>query len=638
MKGKYFLSFIFFLIYLLLGLVTLKDYNISWDEPTHFKRGQAYLRYYLMGEKTYQNLPPYDLNRARTDSTYHERSIYQENGFDTDYYLKNDGDHPVLNDILAALSNYVFYQKLGLLGDVESYHLFEIFVSAVLIGIVFLFGYEAFGLWSGIFSAIFLATYPLFWAESHFNIKDPIETTFFTTAIYFIWKSLTVKKLTLLFVASLFVGMAFATKLNVVFMPFIILPWLSVIIILDKKLRSLILSRKFIFLFTLIPFIAYGIFVASWPWLWQDVISNTLKVLGYYKEIGTEARGWSLYALKWIFFSTPPLVLLFFSFTTFFLKKSRGRGYVLPLLYFWLSVTILRVTVPGASIYGGVRQIMEYIPPLVLIAGTGAGYLIENLKFKYQKFLFVVLPFAFLVFSLYRFHPNENVYLNSFIGGVKGAKQNGFPSAGFSFGNAYLQGLAWLNQNAERGAKLALVQGTTLNIPAYKIRADINYSNAYWSGIMRKGEYLIELTHNYELKFYPYAWEYVETMLEPVYEVKVGGATILTIWKNDLEHTKLSYRKEEILIKRFGNVIDMGEEVNLTRLRAMSIACSQTSGGVIETSLDGVKWQREKDLIGNEQIYGISPVDKDGFIFFFPARRARYIKIPCEGALSIYTI
>ena len=155
---------------------------------------------------------------------------------------------------------------------------------------------------------------------------------------------------------------------------------------------------------------------------------------------------------------------------------------------------------------------------------------------------------------------------------------------------------------------------------------------------MRKGEYLIELTHNYELKFYPYAWEYVETMLEPVYEVKVGGATILTIWKNDLEHTKLSYRKEEILIKRFGNVIDMGEEVNLTRLRAMSIACSQTSGGVIETSLDGVKWQRKKDLIGNEQIYGISPVDKDGFIFFFPARRARYIKIPCEGALSIYTI
>lgn len=637
MNKKHLLAITFFAIYFLLGLITLKDYNISWDEPTHFKRGQAYLWYFLTGKKTYEGLPQYNLVEARKNPRYHERSLYQENGFDTNYHLIKDGDHPPLNDILAAFSNYVFYQKLGIMGDVESYHLFEIFVSAILVGVVFLFASEAFNLWTGVFSAIFLATYPLFWAESHFNVKDPIETVFFSVGIYFIWKSLVKKKIGFLLVSSLFVGMAFATKLNVIFMPFVLAPWLLGTVFFDKDLRKFIISKKFILTLGLIPVIAYGIFVISWPWLQQDVIGNTLRVLNYYKDIGTEMRSWNLYAAQWIFYSTPLIILPFFFAAIFLWPKIKGRAYAFALMFFWFSLTVLRVSIPGTSIYGGVRQIMEYIPPLAIIAGAGAGYCVSKIKYEELKMVFLLLTFYFLLLPIVRLHPNENVYLNKFTGGVRGAVEKGFPSAGFSFGNAYLQGLTWINKNVEREAKLALVQGTVLNIPAYKIRPDINYSNGHWSGIERRGEYLIELTYNYELKFFPYAWEYVEKMLQPVYQVMADGTPVLTVWKNDFEHTKSEFQKKETLylgkfdlkVKDSSLVIDLPQEVTLSRVVVdfqPDGTCSLPKGGFVETSVLDEKWVREKDPISDEQVSGVKSIEERRLNYYFAARKAKNIR------------
>lgn len=644
------IAILFSFIYFLVALVTLKNYNISWDEPTHFKRGQAYLHYFITGKLTFDDLPKYNLNRARTDLNYHERSMYQENGYDAQYHLEKDGDHPPLNDILASFTNYIFYQKLGIMGDVESYHLFEILVASALIGYVFLFGYEAFGFWSGIFSALFLATYPLFLGESHFNIKDPVETVFFSISIYYIWKSIQTFKVKYLLFASIFVGLALGTKLNIVFLPLTIFPWLIVLSIYNKDAKKFIFSKHFLLYFTLIPIIAFTIFVFTWPWLRQDILTNTLDVLGYYKDIGTEGskislsilREWNTYAIKWVFYSTQPIVLLFFVFTAFFWKKLKDSSLTIILLLFWLAVPIGRVVIPTSSIYGGVRQIMEYIPALAIIAGIGAGKIFEKITNKLVKLTFFTLILIITLIPIIKLHPNENVYLNVFAGGVKGAMLSGFPSAGFSFGNAYLQGLHWINTNVEDGAKLALVQGTVLNIPAYKIRQDINYSNAHWSGINRNGEYLIDLTYNYELKFFPYVWEYVEQMLEPVYEVKVNGVSILTVWKNDLDHTKPEYRKlEKKLEKDFlSEIKDNKIEISLSKKVVVTRViinftsnnnCKKPLASYIETSIDHENWVREKDSIPEEQISGVIPVDEHRLIYFFAGRQAKYIRFVAES-------
>ena len=91
-----FLALTFFLI----GLLTISDYGLNIDEPNHFMRGQALLHFLRTGDKTYKNL---DVN---------QQSAWQWKGQDGVYYLdKRDASHPTLNDIWAALSNYIFYQK-----------------------------------------------------------------------------------------------------------------------------------------------------------------------------------------------------------------------------------------------------------------------------------------------------------------------------------------------------------------------------------------------------------------------------------------------------------------------------------------------------------------------------------------------
>ena len=47
------IPFLFFLT----GVLTIKDYGTSWDEPIHFYRGQALLYYFLTGKKNFDPLP-----------------------------------------------------------------------------------------------------------------------------------------------------------------------------------------------------------------------------------------------------------------------------------------------------------------------------------------------------------------------------------------------------------------------------------------------------------------------------------------------------------------------------------------------------------------------------------------------------
>lgn len=671
MKTKILLAAFVSLAFFTVALFTLKDYGISWDEPTHFKRGQAYLWYFITGQTNYSKLPAYDLTKAREDTSYHQRSIYQVDSFDFEYHLKSDGDHPPLNDILAALFNFLLYQKLGLMGDIESYHVFEILTSAVLVGAIFLFAVQTFGKTAGISAAIFLSTYPLFWAESHFNIKDPIETAFFTLTLFAFWTGVTKKKAKFILLSSVFAGVSLGTKFNILFIPFIILPWLF---IRHFKFQGQVIKtfseKKFLVSVISFPLIMFGIFFITWPFLWQDPIGNIALVLRYYKEIGTETGfqtnflvgSWNTYALRWIVYTTQPLMLVFFVLglmVTFFFKDSKRE--VLIFWFIWLIVPILRVSLPNTSIYGGVRQIMEYIPAMALIAGAGADWVIQklklktrnyNIKFKDFQFKLELLPFAFcllilivLIIPIIRLHPNQNVYFNFLTGGLRGAVDNNIPAAGNSFGNAYWKGVRWINENVEKNAKVSLVQGTTLNMPSYKFRSDIQYSNYHWSGIDREGEYMIELDYNWEVKVYHYAWEYVEKLLEPVFVLRVEGVPILKIWKNDFAHTKSEFKKPEskfegiIVLKKDDSslYINLPEEKILSRVIVnftKDNSCQPPNSGYIETSLDGISWVKELDPFTLDQLWWRNEPDPNSFRYMFAARPAKYIRISLEDRLS----
>jgi len=567
------IGLIIILSFFLIELFTLSDYGINWDEPAHYMRGQAYLYYLLTGKENYKELLRVKSHYEKSsfyeipkdveyeDTSQFRRSIYQYDREDKvrytyHYYAQFDGGHPPINGILASLSNHIFYQKLGWLDDIQSYHLFIIVTSTVLVCSIFFFVTQYFGLFSGVIASLSLILYPLFFSESHFNIKDPVETTFFTLTLFTFFKGITSNSWKWILASAAFTGLALGTKLNIIFISLILGPWLLLYKWNKiKKMKWPFTKGVSISLF-LLPIISFLIFYLSWPFLWQD-FKNVLSILSYYQDIGSRLyqptdyilfRAINTYAWKWVLFITPLSTLLLFILGIIYTINSgfKEKTKLSLLILFWFLVPLLRVSTPTAGIYGGVRQVMEYIPAMAILTGIGAiqgiRYLFKIIKLKPESLkkikwilLIIFVPITIKIVSI---HPNENVYFNPLIGGLSGARERNFADWGVTLGSPYKQGVDWLNNNTEKDANLTLVRGYTQNVPRISLRKDINFSDHYFSGKEKKGEYLMEVTdYNWLLTIPTDKRLYIES-LDPVHEVKVDGVPILTIWKNDKIHSK----------------------------------------------------------------------------------------------------
>lgn len=649
--------------FLIISIYTLPDYGINWDSFVHFSRGQSYLNYFLTGSTNYDNLPSYSNSDCvngnlglftKCKDKNERRSYYQNDYYNFDYYIVNDSGHPPLNDIMASLSNYIFYQKLGLVNDTLSHEIFIILSSFLLIIGIAYFVKSELGILPSIVSSLVLASYPLFFAESHFNIKDPPETVFFGLTLIFFYLGTVRNNWKYILLSSIAAGLALGTKLNIIFAIFIIAPW---ILFYFNNLKKIFVS-----LLLYVP-IALGIVYSLWPYLWQDPMRNIFNIFGYYSQIGVGTpvemsayifHGWNLYPIYWIFATTslPVLFLVFvgvFSFK-FFLKSKKIGFYLFAIL--WFVTPILRGSWPNAGIYGGVRQIMEYIPALAILSGMGAYYLLKTIKYRKSIMLVIFLSMLFVIWEMVKIHPNQNVYFNQLIGGLKGAQEKNIPYWGNTYGSVYLQGIKWINENAEIGAKVALPLGVMSNIPRTMFRSDIDYRKPYWTGINRGGEYGIEMYFEWPMKYW-YAFQYYDKYLEPVYTYYVDGTPLLKVWKNDIEHTRNEFKEENLYLPKnitYGKnllgtdlKIDMGKDIFLTKLviKHSTVNCKNGTLGYIALSNDGINWQNEVDPITYSQvapnvggnIFGWSDTN---FVYLFAGKKARYIMLDPQVENSCY--
>lgn len=523
-------------LFLILGVVTISDYGINWDEPFHFHRGQAYLSFFQN-----KGNPKFVIKKNEKRTSFID--LNQQPG----YYLKNDCCHPVLNGELFSLSNKIFYEKLGWLKDVEAYSLAGIFLSSLLVGLISWFASKELGRLIGIASGLSLFFYPLFLGETHFNVKDPPETVFYSLFLIFVFYAVNKLSWKFLFLGSILFGLALGTKFNILFSPLIIVPWLIFAFLKNRgKLKNT--SSKF-FLILILPIsflVGFSILFSVWPYLWRDPINNLVSVFAWYKHIGTETNyepqflynGFNLYPIVWILFTTPLSILILFIVGIFSsirnILKGKKNTEILLLVTLWFIVPILRVIVPGSTIYGGDRQIMEFVPAMAVLSGIGFHTILGIRNKIYGQLLIslAVVIFVFNITEIIKIHPNETVYFNQLAGGLKGGYDRNITEAGGDLGNVYKQGVNWLNKNAEENARLTLINNGTSAIPGEFIRKDIGFSDDYWSGQRKRGEYIMNTSEVGWDSVFPDKSSYVKS-LKPVYEVVVQGAPILIIWKND---------------------------------------------------------------------------------------------------------
>ena len=669
--SPHFLILIVPVLFLIIGIATIPDYGINWDSFVHFSRGQSYLNFFLTGKKNYNDFPPLVYSNCISGNLGlllpscpgggFRRSYYQNDYYNYEFWVVNDSGHPPVNDILAALSNYLFYQKLGILGDNVSHHLFILFTSFLLIIGIAYFVCQELGTFPAIVSSIVLASYPLFFSESHFNIKDPPEASFFGLAIMFFYLGVVKNKWKFILISSIAAGLALGTKLNIIFAAVIVVPWI-VFYLINKFSPNFSITKVAQFLndrrMLLLSFVVYlpislGIVYIFWPYLWQDPARNTFNILGYYTQIGigTPAEmskyilyGWNIYPAYWISVTTtlPVLVLSVVGILSFWLfaRLRKMEFYLFAIL--WLFVSIVRVSWPNADIYGGVRQIMEYVPALAILSGVGT-YTLLRFRFRKVSLALIVVGLFFSIFEMVKIHPNENIYFNQLVGGLKGAQLKNIPYWGNTYGSVYLQGVKWINENSEIEAKIALPLGVMSNISRTMFRSDLHYSKPNWSGPNREGEYGIEMYFEWPMKYW-YSFQYYDKYLEPVYVYSVDGVPILKVWKNDMEHTKSIFKEEISYLPKFTSIdknilgsalnIDLGKNVFITKLvvHHAKNGCQNGSLGYIALSSDKKVWQQQIDPITSPQVAPnvdekIIGWNDTNFVYLFAGKNTRYIML-----------
>ena len=679
------LIFVIPFIFLVVGIITLKDYGLNWDEPYHFAKGQAALHYMLTGKKTFLDLPAYtptlkgssdfmdqfgqemDLYLRSTKSKENpssnlRRSYYQSDVWTYEYLTTHEiVGHPEVNDLLAAFSNFVFYQKLKIMGDIESHHFFEVIASFLIVLAVSVLVYYHFGAGPSLVTAFALSSYPPFFSESHFNVKDPPLAAFFGITIITFYFGIIKRNWKLIFLSATSFALGVGTKFNAFFAAPIIILWLVFYLITEfrrNKPLKLLKEKRLLISLILFPLISSVIFFALSPTFWPDPLGRLAVHLKFYSQIGVGTppeltnyliKGWNTYPAIWFLITTPIPVLLLTLIgilaSIYGLIKKKKHFYFLLLL--WFFVPFLRATIPNTNIYGGIRQIIEFAPAMAVLAGVGANALFKIKNYSKSFKWVVATSLIFVLWEVYSIHPNENVYFNQLIGGLSGAKQKNIPYWGNTFGNVYLQGVDWMNKNAEENAKFGLPIGSTINIPRIKLRDDIDVSNSYLSGPSRLGEYEMELYFDWPpTSWYRYA--YHDAFLNPVHQVEVDGVPLLKIWKNDMEHTKkgfvdeVDYRassikvefqkiSENLVYKRL--LIDMGKELFLTRvtIKHSDKECLKQKGGYIAISSDAKSWFQELESIDSFQVNpNLVGADEKTFVFLFPANKARYILIDTQ--------
>jgi len=614
-----FIAFLLSLSFFIIALITLPHYGINWDTINHLPRGQAYLHYFLTGKTDYSDLVLWtrywqdpDALGIKSDIPKEvaiKRSLYQSDGTTFAWFMNHDGlGHPPLSDILSSLFNVVLFQKLQLINDIDAYRVYGVLLASCCVGLMFYWLAEKYGKISGIAASLALATYPLFWSESHFNNeKDIPETVYWSFLLFSVWKAVMKKSCKWFLVSGILFALALGTKFNVLFIPLVIFPWLIVYLVQSKFQQW----KKLLILGILAILIGISLFIFSWPYLWPDPLAKILSVVSFYKNIGltqsfnarfTGILGINYYPLVWVVTTTPPITLLFLSMGVFTAIKRFicKKDDLMILFLLWLIIPIGRVVWPGTTVYGGIRQIMEYIPAMAILAGLGAGALMDWIsKYTSRKLSLILVVFSFIpiLLTLHKIHPNENAYFNFLIGGLDSAKQYDLPSWGNTFGAAYRQGVSWINKNAEPGSSVVLNDGLMPNIPSFWFRKDINFTNSLRSGYLKKGEYAIGLVYEGTARR-SYYETYLDQFIKPVYQAKVDGVSILNVWKNDDQHLLKKWSERSIAgVKftrtKFGLLFDLNGTRKISRLeiKYWESNCSKLISGYTRFSADGQTWE-----------------------------------------------
>lgn len=432
------------LVFFGIGLVTLPDYGVTWDEHETYWAAEANVL--TLGSVLHGGPGWYP---------FHELTGYCW-----------------VFDTLRGLFARAVTQWWPMTDVPSAFHFFHLVLSAATIHLLYLIALDLSGLTRpALLAAAALALFPKFVAHSQNNAKDLVALFVFVLAMRGLlrvgfrggWRRA--------LGAGLVLGLALATHILSAFVPVACLLWL----LLFRRDLLRIRGREFVLCFVVAPLAG----VLFWPWLWPAPCERLWESIRYVATFRWQSlvlyfgRIYSTTALPWHYFLgsflvSSPVAHLFFgcwSLTGFSWRRARTPS-VEALTQFglvWCAVLVV-AEVFSASRYDGVRHFLVFYPGVCLLIGCGAERCGTGLVRWFARrgspvaagwigwgcVAATVVPTCV---SLVTIHPYADAYLNEVTNALLPGPAEDYFEVEY-WGSSYGEGARWLAARAEPDAIL----------------------------------------------------------------------------------------------------------------------------------------------------------------------------------------
>ena len=204
---------------------------------------------------------------------------------------------------------------------------------------------------------------------------------------------------------------------------------------------------------------SYVLSIALWPFALQNpltaVVDSLMKFTNYSIGLRTIFDGEQVmstmlpwrYAPKYLCIGMPIVTLIgFFAYMVYMVVRRKEFSLISFFLLFAVIFPVYWVIHSHSNLYGGIRHLLFVMPPMVVIAARFWSEIMNWCR-GYLKLLpccvFIGL-LALPVAHAFRNHPNEYVYFNEFVGGLK--KSYGNYETDYYF-NSLKESSDWFRKN-----------------------------------------------------------------------------------------------------------------------------------------------------------------------------------------------
>jgi hypothetical protein len=328
-------------------------------------------------------------------------------------------------------------------------------------------------------------------------------------------------------------GIALLTKVNAVFLPFVLWPW-----------GLIAYGRKSVWGIVSMIVLGPAVFVAGWPWLWHETSAN----IGAYLADKLSRMHIAVYYLGKTYDQYPPPWHYPFMLTAVTVPAGllvaaliglwrAIKGIAVDPFYSLVLMNLLVVyavaAFPGVPKYDGVRLFLPAFPFVAGLAALGLEWAWRRLSeaLGERRFVLYVGAAAFALITVQgvaRYHPYELSYYNALVGGLRGAHRLGFETE--YWGDVFnQQAVDAVNKLCARDSTVC-VYPLDIRVPQLlqavgELRGDLSFV-AEWESV--PCDYLVLLAR--EGYFSDREWQLYQRA-QPVWQSRLRGVPLCMIFR-----------------------------------------------------------------------------------------------------------